>query len=506
MNSSVKKLLRNIFANQLGFLVSVVVTFFLSPYVVNSLGGTRYGIWSLIVSLTGNYGLLAFGIQGAVTRYIAHAAATGDREKVNGYFNTALFFLAGSATLVLLVGLVMTLFINYLFVLPKDFVSEAKLACLLVTLSAVTTFCFASFDCVLIAHQRFQATNVVGTVNTIIRAGLTVWFLKHGYGIVALAALGTVLTLLNGLVIATIVKKMFSWIKTSYKLTQRCYLNELVSYGHKSFTVGIAISLIYQCDLMVIGTSLSMDRVAIYSLAATLVTYLVQFVNSISIAFDPYITGLCALDKKEDIRKLYVNGSCIMYMLAGLIVAGCLVFGQDFFTLWVGPKYAECANILSILVIPQFFGAGARVGRSILVGMAKIGPLAFAVLCEGIFNLILSLILVQYYGLIGVAIGTLVPNIVNNGVWLPIYVSRIIKVKISSFLLKAIAPGVGIGLLVLAISYWVKGVFTPASWSVFALDILVVVSISLVSMFTFLSCLNCDSYLRIVVSKLRSGH
>lgn len=479
MNTSVKKLFKNIAANQAGFLVSVVVTFFLSPFVVNSLGGTRYGIWTLIVSLTGNYGLLAFGIQGAMTRYIAHAAATNDRVRVNGYFNTALSFLLCSAALAIIVGLVISLLIDSIFVLPNDLVQDARAACILVTFSAAATFAFAAFDSLLVAHQRFQLTNAVGTFTTLIRAGMTVWILQQGYGIVGLAALGAGLTLSNGLMVAVITKKIYSWLILSLLLARRCYFKELINYGYKSFVVGVAVALVYQCDLLVIGTYLSPDKVTIYSLAATLITYLIQFISAIAFTLGPYVTELHAKDKADELREFFIKGSCLMYMLGGWVVAGCFMFGTAFYTLWVGPEYIESSAILTILVFPQFFAAGVRIGNSLLVGMNKIGILAVTAISEGVSNLIMSIVLVRHFGIIGVAIGTLVPLVITNALILPIYVCHVSGISAKTIYIKSMLPGILVCGASIFIGYLVSAMVVPNLWINFIIDIIIVTAVTL---------------------------
>ena len=57
-----------------------VVSFFLSPFIVRHLGGTAYGVWSLLVALVGYLGLLDFGVRGAVTRFVANYHAVGDAQ------------------------------------------------------------------------------------------------------------------------------------------------------------------------------------------------------------------------------------------------------------------------------------------------------------------------------------------------------------------------------------------------------------------------------------------
>ena len=52
-----KIIARNVTANWLGFAVHAAVTFFLTPFVLAELGEVRYGLWCLVIGLTGYYGL-----------------------------------------------------------------------------------------------------------------------------------------------------------------------------------------------------------------------------------------------------------------------------------------------------------------------------------------------------------------------------------------------------------------------------------------------------------------
>ena len=45
-----------------------------------------YGLWSLVVSFTGHYGLLTLGVQSAATRYVAHAHALAGAGRAPGRF------------------------------------------------------------------------------------------------------------------------------------------------------------------------------------------------------------------------------------------------------------------------------------------------------------------------------------------------------------------------------------------------------------------------------------
>ncbi|MCA9753501.1 MAG: hypothetical protein KC591_15005, partial [Gemmatimonadetes bacterium] len=104
--ASRSRMFTNLAANQLGFVLPVVITFFLSPFVVHTLGDDIYGLWSLIVSFTGHYSILTLGIQSAATRYVAYAAGRGERDAMNKTVSSSLAMLMPAAALTMLVGAV----------------------------------------------------------------------------------------------------------------------------------------------------------------------------------------------------------------------------------------------------------------------------------------------------------------------------------------------------------------------------------------------------------------
>jgi O-antigen/teichoic acid export membrane protein len=77
----------------------------------------------------------------------------------------------------------------------------------------------------------------------------------------------------------------------------------------------------------------------------------------------------------------------------------------------------------------------------ILYGMAKHRTMALVRLAEGVVNLILSIILLHYYGVVGVAIGTVLPQLCTNLLFMPEHLCRILGVRLRTFLAEAyLAP------------------------------------------------------------------
>ncbi len=79
-NLEKKRILKNASSSWFALGTSVVVGLFLWPVIVHRLGDDAAGIWILIFSITGYYGLFDLGIRSSIIRYISKAKATNDME------------------------------------------------------------------------------------------------------------------------------------------------------------------------------------------------------------------------------------------------------------------------------------------------------------------------------------------------------------------------------------------------------------------------------------------
>ncbi|NCC65237.1 MAG: hypothetical protein EOM15_11340, partial [Spirochaetia bacterium] len=57
----IKKTSLNALTNYLRFFFTMVISFWLIPFIINNLGQTIYGLWTLSFSIIGFFSLLDFG-------------------------------------------------------------------------------------------------------------------------------------------------------------------------------------------------------------------------------------------------------------------------------------------------------------------------------------------------------------------------------------------------------------------------------------------------------------
>src|SRR5882757_10659143 len=100
-----QRVIKNIGSSWFALGNNIVIGIFLSPFILHRLGDTAFGIWVLIFSVTGYYGIFDFGIRSSIIRYVSKYTATKDVEEVSRLINSAMFTYTGVGALSMLVTL-----------------------------------------------------------------------------------------------------------------------------------------------------------------------------------------------------------------------------------------------------------------------------------------------------------------------------------------------------------------------------------------------------------------
>jgi O-antigen/teichoic acid export membrane protein len=125
----------------------------------------------------------------------------------------------------------------------------------------------------------------------------------------------------------------------------------------------------------------------------------------------PLASELSARREIPRLRSLYSAGTRIT--LAAFIPVALVmsVLAGPILEAWVGAEYAGSAPLVVVLAVAGLLGTSQWTGQSIMEGLAEHRPIAIAQLLGGLGNIALSILLVGPMGLMGVALGTLIPTI-----------------------------------------------------------------------------------------------
>ena len=192
-----RQILKNVGSSWFALGVNVVVGIFISPYILHRLGDEAFGLWVLIFSVTGYYGLFDLGIRSSIVRYVAKYSATDEHDALNRLVNTAMFSYSGIGLLAMLITLIATYYVNSIFRIPAEFVVTARWLLFLVGSSVSLGFPLGVFSGILEGLQRFYLLNFASISFTLLRALLIVVALRRGRGLLTVALITVGLPLLG---------------------------------------------------------------------------------------------------------------------------------------------------------------------------------------------------------------------------------------------------------------------------------------------------------------------
>jgi O-antigen/teichoic acid export membrane protein len=431
------EILKNVGTSWFSLGVNILVGVFLSPFILHHLGDTAYGIWVLIFSVTGYYGLFDLGIRSSVIRYVSTYTAKGDQQGVARLINTSLATYASIGSVAMAVTLVCSFFVEHLFRIPTEFLTTARWLFMMVGAAVSLGFPTGVFGGILEGLQRFYYVNLTNLASTLLRAVLIVAALKHGYGLLTVAFITVVLPILASLVRAGIVFRILP-IRFGWQYVDRSAFREIANYSAVSFILMIAYKLRFKTDEIVIGTFLSVTAITYFSIGDRLLDYASEVVSSLAQIFVPMSGQSDARGDMDRLRKIFVAGNRACAFIIFPITSILIIMGKSVIEAWVGKRYVAASYpVLVTLAIPMTFSLAQAASPRVLYGMAKHRSLAWVTAMESVANLILSIVLIRPFGIVGDAAGTAIPLFCTTLFFMPRHLCRVLGMRVRTFLREA---------------------------------------------------------------------
>ena len=463
--------LKNIGSNWFGLAVTIVVGFFLSPFILHKLGDDAFGLWVLVFSVTGYYGLFDLGIRSSIVKFIAKYQAVKDYERITCLVNTSLFSYGVLALALLSLTVLGSFYVDSIFHVSSVFLRTARLLFLIVGTALALGFPLSVFTGILQGLQKFYWLNIIQVGSTLLRAILIVVALNHGRGLLTVAIVTVSLPLFVSCSYIVAVRHILP-LSYGRRYVNLASFRELINYGAITFIIIVADRFRFQSDAIVIGVFLSAAAVTYFSIGSRLVDYAVNIVDSMADVFVPMSSHFDAQGDTSRMKHLFIAGNRACAMVIFPICIILVMLGKPIIVAWVGRKYLSSYTLLVLLILPRTLYRAQGASTRILFGMAKHKVLAYALVIEGIANLAFSILLIRRFGLIGDAVGTAIPLLCTSIVFLPYYLCRLLKVSVWQFVNQAYSYPIALCFPMVALLFWMRWFFYPHNNILLLLEIL----------------------------------
>lgn len=470
--SQAKVIFQNVSVNYLVTGTELLIGVFMLPFNVAHLGKSAYGLWILVASVTVYFSMLDLGYGVAQVRFAAKYRAEGDSRALNEVASTMFCVFSGVGLTTFALALLIAWNLERLFPLTPDQASTGRIVFLFLSAYVALGFPCSVFGGIVNGFQRMYMNGVVAFVTAIVVAAVNIIVLLSGYGLAELVAATTTVRILSYLAYALNAYRVFPALSIRLRYFKRERLREITGFSIFILIIDLANKLNYSTDAVVVGVFLGTSAVAVWAVAQRLIEIVQRITDQLNSVLFPVVVDSSTVQRLDRLQQILIQGTRLSLAMVVPLATVLGLTARPLVMVWVGPEFSGSVNVIYILSAVVALRVGNATSAVILKGADLHRFLAVSNLSMAAGNLVLSVLLIRWYGLIGVAVGTLIPMIVIS--MLVVFPAACRRVKLPALTVvrksvwPATWPAIVMGSFVLLTRGRIEG-----SWSLLVLQSLV---------------------------------
>lgn len=412
-----RTVVNNSVANLIRLAITSLVSVFLPAYLTHHLPVKTYGAWVLILQLSAYVGYLDFGVQTAVSKYIAEYEAKQDSAASGRCASAGVAIMLAASALGVLLTLILAWRVPLIFkTMPSFLYRDVRISVLFVGISLSFSLATNVFLAIFLGLQRYRVPIVVTVISRLLfGTAVCVAVALHS----SLAVMGAVTAAVN---LFTALLRIVSWRKLARHITISLrsidlnLLRQMLKYCAIMTVWSVCALFISGLDLTIVG-HYSFAETAYYAIASSPTSFLLMISSAVMAPLLPATSALSVQRNASQMGSVLLRST--RYAVIVLLLTGLpfLIIGSWILSHWVGPMYAEHSlHLLQILIAANVVRTVCAPYATMVVATSRQSVATASPVAEGIVNLASSIWLVQHLGAIGVALGTLLGSVVGVAV------------------------------------------------------------------------------------------
>lgn len=399
-------------------IYQILLPFLMRTAMIYFMGVQFLGLGSLFSSILQVLNLVELGVGNAMVYCMYKPIAEDDTDKICALMRLYRLYYRIIGAVIAVLGLLILPIIPRLI---KGSVPEGidvyVLYLLNLMLTVLSYWLFAYKNSILYAYQRLDISSKVTIFTNTVQYGLqflVLCYLKNYYIFLLVAMASQIAT---NIITAAVVTKLYPKYKPVGRLDKNA-VREINQRIRDLFTSKVGMVVINSADTIVISSFLGLEMLAIYQ---NYFYILNSIISIVSVVFNSCLAGIgnsLIVETKEknysDLRKFTFTIS----WLAGFCSACLLCLYQPFMKIWVGEELELGFSAVVCFCIYYYI---YEINQLLNIYKDASGIWhedRFRPLIAAMTNLVLNLIMVQFWGIYGVLLSTILSLIIVEIPWL----------------------------------------------------------------------------------------
>ena len=414
----VQRAARNIIFGYIGNLATQLLGFVLRTVFIAHLGDTLNGVNDLYTSILSVLSMAELGVGTALNYSLYGPVARKDYEKIKSYMRLYRQAYCVIGLVIAVIGLLISPFLPFLVKQPQGVtVRDMTLYYFIFLFNTVSSYFVAyKYSLVNAEQNNYIQTNII-TVTKMITVTLQIAVILTTENFYFYLLTAAFVELLQKFFVSWYLNRRYPYLKDKnvVKLSSE-ETGEIVRKTKALLFHKIGDVARLQTDSMIISGFINVTLVGYvgnYNLILTSVSNFVNIIfNSVLSSFGNLIATE-SKDKQYQVFKVYRFFACWIY---GFSAVGFFPLLTPLIILWpsVGPKKTLPVAVIACILTDYYFKGDRIVLSNFKTAAGVFEQDKYLALIQGGVNLVISIVLVQKIGLIGVYIGTIISGLIAN--------------------------------------------------------------------------------------------
>lgn len=475
-----KRLMINILATIIAFVVNMGISFFLTPYVVEHIGVEANGFFGLANNFVQYAQLFTVALNSMAGRFITVKIHQKDNEGASRYFSSVIIANVILSIVLTVVFGIIIVFIDKLFDISFNMIGDVKLLWIFIFSNFILGIFTSIYSTATFVKNRLDLSSLANIVGYTIRAAiLIICYVFLDANVVWYMGLATFFSGLYLLIANIKYKKQLApelkFDKSKYDFKA---IKELISSGIWNTITKLSSILSSGLDLVISNLFINAKAMGILSISKILPTNILSLFSTVGYVFAPELTKHYAKNDFEKIKEQLFYSIKFLAMFSSIVMAVLFAFGQEFYMLWQPTQDSIQLYILTVISCLQLvFCLPLEPLYNVFTATNKIKTSSIALIISSTSTIVTVFIALRFATtemakLIIIAGTSTIMEIIRVLVFLPIFGAKYIGCKKTTFYPLILKNAISVVILT-ALGFWIKSIFIPNSW----LNLLLVVII-----------------------------
>lgn len=461
-----KKILHGVLSGGGLTAITTIVSIIQLRLILEFLPTDIAGMWLLFLSVGAYIAFLDFGISPTLSREISFLLGASDgvgkshEQQVADLLATCLRMFLVLACVAIVFGAI--LMEVYLWSQPQiEHAGTVKWAWLIFLAGASINIIGGAAFAALYGLGDVATERIIRSITLLCGLGLSYLSLYFGYGIIGLAVSWVLQNLIARLIAIWALYAYHPWLAHVKGRAKKVLFLKIAGPSFKWAAMGFGAILILQTDNIIIATMLGPAFIpqyeAVAKIAVALMTLSLLIVNSST----PFLSKAYAAGQHEQVNVMLLKNVRLAMFAMAVLVPFMALFGGEVVDIWLGPGNFVGNYVLWTMLTMVFLEVHHVALATATMATGRIAFMWIA-LGAGVLNILLSLLLVQRLGLWGVALGTMIAQMLTNNWYAPYLTLKHFAVSFRVYLSKVVLPVMALFLSCLIFDAGIKALLDRA--------------------------------------------